>query len=193
MVKISFLVEGDTEKKIISSDKFQEFCFRNNIEIIGQPLPSKGYRGKDVFKDYEKTQAFINVLKDQGSEYIFIIRDLEDLDCLVKAREEIKSDEAVKIIVVKTIESWFIADSDTMTSYLGEDFYHDAPENIDNPFHFLKSKSLEIKQRGISDKLIFTSIMLKNGFSIENAAKHPNCQSAKYFINKLQSLSRTHS
>lgn len=193
MVKVGFLVEGDTEKKIISSDKFREFCFQNNIEIVADIFPPKGHRGKDVFKDSEKTKAYIDILKDKGVEHIIIIRDLEDLDCVVKAREEIKSDEVVKIIVVKAIESWFIADSSSLTSFFGQDYFHDSPESIDNPFSYLKNKSLEIKQRGISDKLIFAGIMLKYGFSIENAANHPNCPSAKYFINKLQSLSTIHS
>lgn len=192
MVKVGFLVEGDTEKKIIASDNFKEFCFRNNIEVAADIFPPKGGRGKDIFQDSEKVKAYINILKDKGVEHIFIIRDLEDLDCVIKAREEIKADEVVKIIVVKAIESWFIADSNTLTTYFGQDFSHDAPESIDKPFQFLKTKSLEIRQRGISDKLIFAGIMLKYGFSVENAASHPNCPSAKYFINKLQSLSKIH-
>ena len=193
MVKIGFLVEGDTEKKIISSDKFKELCLRNNLEIIGNPLPPKGYRGKDIFKNPEKIKSYIGLLRDQGADYIIVVRDLEDLDCVIKAREEIQSDEVVKIIVVKTMESWFIADSNTLTSYFGQDFYHDLPESIEKPLKYLEFQNQEIKGRGINDKLIFAGIMLKYGFSIENAANHPNCQSAKYFINKLQSLSRTHS
>ena len=30
--------------------------------------------------------------------------------------------------------------------------------------------------------------MLKYGFTIENAANHPNCPSARYFLTKLQTL-----
>jgi len=193
MVKVGFLVEGDTEKKIISSDRFKEFCLQYNIEIIGGALPPKGYRGKDRLKNVETVNGFIEILKDQGAEYIIAIRDLEDLDCVVKAREEIKSDEVVMIIVVKAIESWFIADNNTLTAYFEQDFYHDSPESIDNPFEYLKNKNKEIRNRGINDKLIFAGNMLRLGFSIENAADHPNCPSAKYFLNKLQSLSKIHS
>jgi hypothetical protein len=193
MVKVGFLVEGDTEKKIISSDKFREFCFQNSIEIVGGALPPKGYRGKDRFVNAETVSGFIEILKDQGAEHIIVIRDLEDLDCIVKAREEIKSDEVVKIIVVKAIESWFVADSNTLTAYFEQDFHHDSPESIDNPFDYLKNKNKEIRNRGINDKLIFAGNMLRLGFSIENAANHPNCPSARYFINKLQSLSKIHS
>ncbi len=189
MVKIGFLVEGDTEKKIILSDNFKSYCQSQNIEILPSILPAKGQRGKDIFKNKEKIDAYIQILRDNGAEYIFVIRDLEDLTCVVEAKNEIASDEVNKIIVVKAIESWFLADTKAISSYLEQDsFYHDLPESIEKPFDYLKQQSIEIKKRGISDKLIFAGIILKNGFSIENAAKHPNCPSAKYFLEKLKSL-----
>ncbi|GGD48772.1 hypothetical protein GCM10011514_11130 [Emticicia aquatilis] len=189
MVKVGFLVEGDTEKKIILSDNFKAYCQSRNIEILPSILPTKGQRGKDIFKNKEKIEAFIEILKDNGAEYIFVIRDLEDLTCVIDAKDEIASDEVNKIIVVKAIESWFLADTKAISSYFEQDsYYHDLPESIEKPFDYLKRQSIEIKKRGISDKLIFAGIMLKNGFSIENAAKHSNCQSAKYFIKKLESL-----
>ena len=96
-----------------------------------------------------------------------------------------------KIIVVKAIESWFLADTKAISSYFEQDsYFHGLPESIEKPFDYLKQQSIDIKKRGISDKLIFAGIMLKNGFSIENAANHPNCPSAKYFINKLKSLNQ---
>lgn len=191
MVKVGFLVEGDTEKKIILSDNFKAYCQSQNIEILPSILPAKGQRGKDIFKNKEKIEAFIKILKDNGAEYVFVIRDLEDLTCVIEARNEIVSDEVSKIIVVKTIESWFLADTQAISSYFEqESYFHDSPESIEKPFDYLKQQSIEIKKRGISDKLIFAGIMLKNGFAIENAAKHPNCPSAKYFIKKLESLNQ---
>ncbi len=184
-------MEGDTEKKIILSDNFRAYCQSQNIEILPSILPTKGQRGKDIFKNREKIEAFIEILKDNGAEYIFVIRDLEDLTCVVEARNEIASDEVSKIIVVKAIESWFLADTQTISSYFEqESYFHDSPESIEKPFDYLKQQSIAIKKRGISDKLIFAGIMLRNGFSIENAAKHPNCPSAKYFIKKLESLNQ---
>lgn len=191
MVKVGFLVEGDTEKKIILSDNFKAYCQSQNIEILPSILPTKGQRGKDIFKNKEKIDAFIEILKDNGAEYIFVIRDLEDLTCVIEAKNEIASDEVNKIIVVKAIESWFLADTKAISSYFEQDsYFHDLPESIEKPFDYLKQQSIEIKKRGISDKLIFAGIMLKHGFSIENAAKHPNCPSAKYFIKKLESLNQ---
>ena len=190
MVKIGFLVEGDTEKKIIRSQIFNEFLASNNLEAIPTLFPAKGNMGKDVFKNLDKINSLIEILKEKGAEHIFVIRDLEDLECVVLARNEINSESVQKVIVEKTIESWFLADTEALQKVFSPDnIIVEFPEKIKNPFNELKQISKEKENRGISDKLIFAARMLNNGFSIENAAKHPNCDSAKYFIKKLKSLS----
>jgi hypothetical protein len=106
------------------------------------------------------------------------------------ARNEINSESVQKVIVEKTIESWFLADTEALQKVFSSDnIIVEFPEKVKNPFNELKQISKEKENRGISDKLIFAARMLNNGFSIENAAKHPNCDSAKYFIKKLKSLS----
>ncbi|MCF8326132.1 MAG: DUF4276 family protein [Leadbetterella sp.] len=190
MVKIGFLVEGDTEKKIIRSQMFNEFLASNNLEAIPTLFPAKGNMGKDVFKNSQKLNSLIDILKEKGAKHIFVIRDLEDLECIVLARNEINSDSVQKIIVEKTMESWFLADSEALQKvFSSEKVSIEFPEKVENPFKHLKQISLEKNNRGIGDKLIFAARMLNNGFSIENAANHPNCDSAKYFIKKLKSLS----
>lgn len=42
--------------------------------------------------------------------------------------------------------------------------------------------------RGVGDKKILARHILRNDFSFEAAASHPNCTSAKYFIDKLKSI-----
>jgi len=68
VVKVGFLVEGDTEKKIILSDNFKAYCHSQNIEILPSILPAKGQRGKDIFKNKEKIESFIEILRDNGAE-----------------------------------------------------------------------------------------------------------------------------
>jgi hypothetical protein len=190
MVKIGFLVEGDTEKKIIRSQMFNEFLASNNLEAIPTLFPAKGKMGKDVFKNLDKINSLIDILKEKGADHIFVIRDLENLECVVLARNEINSESVQKVIVEKTIESWFLADTEALQKVFSSDnIIVEFPEKIENPFNELKQISKEKENRGISDKLIFAARMLNNGFSIENVAKHPNCDSAKYFIKKLKSLS----
>lgn len=48
---------------------------------------------------------------------------------------------------------------------------------------------MNLNNRGIGDKKILARFMVKNNFSFERAASHSNCTSAKYFIDKLKTLS----
>jgi hypothetical protein len=196
MVKVGFLVEGDTEKVIVTSPSFQEFCKTIGVEIIRNVLPTdKKKRGKDVFKNAEKMASFINILRDQGAEMIFCIRDLEDLPCITSAKNEINTTDLMvkKIIVVKKIEAWFLADSLVLEQYFGENFttkFPEAnfPELLLQPDMKLKEISMATRKgKGIGDKLLFAKSLIRNGFSLERAAIHPHCNSANYFINKLKS------
>ena len=66
-------------------------------------------------------------------------------------------------------------------------FYLDEPEAV-LPFEKLRELRMKYEGRGIGNKKVFARIMVSNGFSIQNAAAHPNCPSAAYFLNKLQEL-----
>lgn len=189
MVKIGFLVEGDTEKKIIVSENFKNLCETLQLEVLRSVFPPKGQRGKDVFKNSEKLNSFINILKDQGAKFVFVVRDLEDLDCVLQARKEIANDTVKKVIVVKAIESWFLADTTAIRLFFNDPHFEcSCPEEIEKPFEEIKQINIQKRGRGVSDKLILAGNMLKNGFSIESAAKHSNCPSAKYFLTKLRDI-----
>lgn len=196
MVKVGFIVEGDTEKQIISSESFKTLCYSKGIEVInGVFPPNKKERGKDVFKNTEKLASFAGLLYDMGADFVFCMRDLEDLPCITSAKEEIKlNDEKVKkVIVVKQIETWFLADIPIMEKYFGETLLSmfpevAVPELIPKPDEKLKEISVATKNgKGIGDKLLFAKRLIGNGFSIEHSAK--NCPSAAYFLNKLTQLS----
>ncbi len=194
MVKVGFIVEGDTEKQIIKSDSFVDLCRYMGVQVISSVLPThkKEGNGKDMFKNAEKMIAFANILYDQGAAFIVCLRDLEDLPCITSAKSEINtSDENIlKVIAVKKIEAWFLADVEVMKTFFGENYAAqfpeiEFPELIEKPDEKLKEISLAIKKRGIGDKLLFAKRLINNGFSVQRAATHPNCHSVKYFINKL--------
>lgn len=201
MVKVGFLVEGDTEKVIIQSEQFQAWCKSIGVEIVRSVFPPhKKERGKDIFKNQEKMDAFINLLSDMGAEVIFCLRDLEDLPCITSAKNEIACSKDVikKIIVVRKIEAWFLADSIVLKQYFGENFALQFPE-VQHPEFLLKPdeklKEISIATRhgkGIGDKLLFAKSLVRNGFSLQRAAMHPNCHSAAYFLDKLNLLNVTH-
>ncbi|MCP4111921.1 MAG: hypothetical protein GY749_41395 [Desulfobacteraceae bacterium] len=58
------------------------------------------------------------------------------------------------------------------------------------PFDALKSLLVEKAGIGPGNKVSFTRKALRLGFSVDNAANHPNCPSAKYFVQKLEVLGR---
>lgn len=195
MVKVGFIVEGDTEKQIVSSDLFKALCRSKGIEVLSGVLPAnKKERGKDVFKNAEKLASFAALLYDMGANVVFCMRDLEDLPCITSAKAEIQStDENIKkVIVVRQIETWFLADNLLMEHCFGETFRAmfpevAVPENILNPENKLKEISVATRNgRGIGDKLLFAKRLIMNGFSIEHSAQ--NSPSAAYFLNKLSVL-----
>lgn len=124
-----------------------------------------------------------------GATKIIILTDLDENTCITFTKERLKAlpDEIV-IISVKTLESWFLADSKVMSQLIGKDFTFEFPENDNNPFDTIKRIFQEETSRGVGTKRILTRRVLKYGFSIQNAANHPNCPSAKYFLTKLQSI-----
>lgn len=198
MVKVGFLVEGDTEKVIIQSEAFEQFCKNIGIEIIRSVFPPhKKERGKDVFKNAEKIKSYLDILKDMGADYVCCLRDLEDLPCITSAKNEISTEQknVLKIIAVKQIESWFLADQRVLQKYFGESFTIQFPEaNFPELIFKADEKLNEISRttrngKGIGDKLLFAKSLIRNGFSIQNAASHPNCPSANYFLTKLEQLS----
>jgi hypothetical protein len=184
MVKLGFICEGETEKIIIESLAFKEFLSTNNIEFIkafdatgnGNLLPAN-------------ISPMINNLIDEGAEKIFVITDLDDDVCIIKTKERINAPEGIIVIVsVKQVEAWFLADSNTLTSIFNEEFSYENPENESEPRQVLKNLFIEKTGRGIGEsKPRFATRMVNSGFSVINSATHPNCPSAQYFIQKLQS------
>lgn len=47
---------------------------------------------------------------------------------------------------------------------------------------------VEYTGRGTGDKVRTAKKVVKNHFNIENAGSHPNCPSAKYFLDKIDDL-----
>ena len=129
-------------------------------------------------------------LFELGAEKVFILTDLYQDTCITKTKERITEYEnQIIIIAVKQIEAWFLADSATMNQIFKGDFNFDFPENEDIPFDSIRSLYFNKFQQGIvgrDEKKKLTKRMLSNGFSIQNAANHPNCPSANYFLTQLQ-------
>lgn len=131
-------------------------------------------------------------LFEEGASKIFILTDLDKDECIIKTKLRItESPNQIIVIAVKQIESWFLADNPTMSKIFKDDYSFEFPENEEIPFETIGKTYFYKFNRGLvgkDEKLRLARKMLNSGFSIQNAANHPNCPSAKYFLTKLQSI-----
>jgi hypothetical protein len=191
MVNIGFICEGDTEKKIIKSDKFQQLLEKLNLICVQPIIDAKG-NGNLL---PHNIQNHLEILKASKAQFIFILTDLDTSSCITETKNRITQRANEFIIVARRqIESWFCSDIESIRKTIQDDKFNiDFPELLDEPIKYLKIYLAQKEKTGIGDKDIFAKRMIRNGFSIENAAKHPNCQSAQYFLNKLTEISKTKS
>ena len=189
MVKVGFIGEGKTERMILVSEAFLLFLKKNNIETVGA-FDAGG--GSNFKRERKEIISFFEIFSDRNADFVFLLTDLEDDPCITETKSKIHKfckERQIEIIAVKAIESWFLADSDSLSKIFKKKYYFECPEKTNGkPFFVIKNELFNNLGRGISkDRL--TRKMLNHGFTIENAAKHNNCDSAKYFINKLKEIS----
>jgi hypothetical protein len=184
MVKVGFICEGQTEKIIVDSTDFKNILALHNLQLVNA-IDATG-NGNLLPKNIT---PFIESLKDDGAEKIFILTDLDKDVCITKTKERINVPETVVVIIsVKQIEAWFLADSVTLSKVFGKEYQFDFPEKENYPREKLRKIFVAETEtgRGIGDsKPKFAKRILNHGFSISNAAAHPNCDSAKYLLSKL--------
>ncbi|MEA3450456.1 MAG: hypothetical protein U9Q83_00970 [Bacteroidota bacterium] len=189
---MGFICEGYTEKEIIDSRVFKQFLKKLNINFI-QALNSKG-NGKLL---PEKIEKYNSRLKQMGAWQILIITD-SDKDTIKEVYDRIKPDEKLHILIisVKKVESWFLSNDETLKSITGITYSeyrtktkNKLPVNVEelgNPYDQLedifneKTELLDTSKFGIAKEFI------KNQFDVQNS----NCDSAKYFVNKLKEVAK---
>lgn len=192
MVKIGFVVEGDTEKLLIESTGFRNWAIQNNIEI-GIPVINAGGGGNLCPRQIEK---YINsCLTQVKPDKLVVLTDLECEPCITQVKQRIGNGRVAKIFVArKAIEAWFLADTQAMQIWLEQtEFFEELPEKTAKmPWERLGEIAKALDKRGTgSSKIAFTKkFITRFNFSIERAATHPNCQSATYFLEKLKEIAQ---
>lgn len=188
MVKAGFIGEGKAEEMILTSNPFSLLLKKNNIENVG--VFNAGGEG-DFKVESDKIISFFNIFSDRSADIVFLLTDLEEDPCITETKNRIFKfceKRQIEIIAVKAIESWFLADSESLSQIFRKKYFFKKPEiTVEKPFTVIKDEFVKNTKRGIS-KIRLVSKMLNHGFTIENAAKHDNCDSAKYFINKLKEI-----
>ena len=192
MVKVGFIVEGASEKIVMESANFRDFLRRTGHELV-HIINAKG--GGNLLPEF--MESYLDELRANGAEKIFVLTDLENNSIPDDARRRIHHETIEFIfIAVKAMEAWFLADTAAMRNFLQNDDFHgeEEPENtLGMPWDRLEEIYKQQRNgRGLSSKKIVAKNMIKSGFALENAASHQNCPSAKemvaYFAKSLKSM-----
>lgn len=188
MVKVGFIVEGETEKLIIDSDHFQALLQSMHLECVNEAIDARG-NGNLLPHNIE---PFRQRLLAKNAAWIFILTDKDEDVCITQTRNRItERPHQIICIATKKIEAWFLADSELLSTLFKTHFEFESPESENIPFETFRSLLIENTGRGVSKraKTTLAKIVLSNGFSLQRAATHPNCPSAQYFLDKLKSIS----
>jgi len=156
---------------------------RRFFEKIIAPKLQKKYNFVETIRyatlKKEKIVNFLKSIKVMGAEYIFVA-DINDSPCVTAKKENIRSeltniDEERIIVVIKEIESWYLAGLDNIASRkLGIRTCNVTDDITKELFNSLIPKRYD-------SRIYFMLEILKN-FSIE-IAKQKN-KSFRYFIEK---------
>jgi len=185
MVKIGFIGEGKTEQLILQSAGFQNWLQQNGINCVGKVIDAKG--SGNLLPN--RIEAFLDELYGFEADKIVILTDLDNDRTIEVTQQRIgRSDIQIVLVAVKTIEAWFLSDSALMSKLLNSPVYIDYPEQFDNAFQEIRRIFEHKTGRGIGTKPMLARHLLKYGFTIQQAARHPNCPSAAYFLSTLQTL-----
>lgn len=194
MVKIGFIVEGDTEKLIIDSLKFREALKQINLQVCEPVINAKG-NGNLLPRYLEQHIAALN--QNSAPDIIMIITDLESAPAPQEVRDRIRTATITNdliIVSIKAIESWFLSDTNSLSNWLGLPYTEINPEKTnDMPWDRIKELAMEINGRGPGKlKTAFARKYINNyGFCVFSAAQHSNCTSAQEFKDKLIEISAT--
>lgn len=181
MVKLGIICEGESEKIIFDSTDFKALMNSYEIDLVDVVVAGSKTQYRADFLPRHR-----QILLDKGAKRILALVDLDDDQCITLTKQTVPSfDDQTVVVAVREFENWYLADTETLGRFTGKTQVVDHPENYKEPLD--KIISLYGK-RFPKSKPKLANNMKRCGFSIERAAEHPNCPSARYFLSKLQTL-----
>ena len=181
MVKLGLICEGESGLIIFDTDEFKAFLAGMSIDLVG------------VVETGSKTQYFEDrlikhrsILIDRGAEKVIALIDLDADTCITETKNKIQIfDQQTVVVAVKEFENWYLADSNALSRFTEQKIVIEHPEQDNDALTTIIDL---YKKRFPKSKPRLAKTMKRYGFSVENAANHPNCPSARYFLTKLQTL-----
>ncbi|MEP7129066.1 MAG: hypothetical protein ABI729_09370 [Chitinophagales bacterium] len=191
MKNIGIICEGESDAVIMNSSSFQHTLENLKLKCVrvidvngnGNLLP-------------ENMQEHIQTLQREKAEIILVVSDLDEDKCITETKARLTAGNFLPqgsfvLVVVKALESWFLADSTTLSVVFRKKYSFEKPQDIDgSPYERLKSEFKTHFGKGTGgSKVRFARWIVAQGFIIEKAANHEFCPSAKYFLSKLKEIS----
>ncbi len=137
-------------------------------------------------KSYQERAKFLNSIIKMGADYIYFA-DINSKPCVTAKKQEIKAglqniEEDKIVIVVKEIESWYLAGvSRSHYKLLGVDRFYQKYKTSDNAN---KEKFEQLMSNNFDSRIDFMQEILKH-FNLETARN--NNSSFQYFFDKYRS------
>jgi hypothetical protein len=190
MIKVGFIVEGNTESFLLKSASFNEFLLKNNIELVN--VINAGGSGNLLPHNIE---GYIQLLERNGAEKIAILTDLDQDVCITSTKSRINPrPQDLVVIAVQQIESWFLACTPAMQQLLKtDDFFFPFPEAEQTPYHTINRLMVDHTGKGIGNKAagkvrLVKRLLEQHGLDLCVSAEHPACPSVQYFIKQIARL-----
>ncbi len=185
MVRLGFIVEGKTEQILLESALFQQWLRQHELERVGTVIDAGG--AGNLLPD--NIGIYREELTELQATVVIILTDLDNNESVDSVKKQIgEHNGQIVIVAVRSIEAWFLADSTLLTQLIGAYTYFENPESHEQPFDCIQQLFVSQTGRGVGTKPMLARRMLKYGFTVENAANHPNCPSARYFLDTLKTL-----
>lgn len=186
MVSVGFIVEGDSEKIVVESERFGDWLTEHGFWRVNPVINAKG--GGNLLP--QNIRVFLAALEQAGAQQVVVITDLEREASVttVKARIETPGVDVI-FVAVKALEAWFLADTQAMCRWLGiADFFEAQPERTpDLPWQYLKDVAKAHGKQGPGSKAAFAKRFTRyHGFDVTRSAQHPECPSARELVDHFQ-------
>lgn len=190
VVTVGFIVEGDSEKLLVESPMFTAWLEQHQLQL-GPVINANGINNI-LTPQHLQTRIQLCQRGTPTPTVIVLLLDLEQEPCYTSVKQRIHTDSDTLICIArKAVEAWFLADSEALSKWLGQDYTYLNPEATQEmPWETLKILAAQFQSRGTgTSKVMFAKQYLKHkDFCLERAAQHPHCPSAAYFLDKLRSL-----
>jgi hypothetical protein len=189
VVRLGFIVEGDSEKIMGESASFRRWASAQGLEICSPVINAKG--GGNLLPHH--MAPMMTILAKSQPDHVVVLTDLEEEASVDAVKARITSTHTSLIFVaVKALEAWFLADTQAMRAWLKQPSFSEAfPEATPGmPWDRLKEVAQQQGARGPgTNKVIFAKRFCgSHNFQIASAAAHPACPSAKAFHDALLAL-----